>query len=165
MPEIETASFFVVGGALSRDAPSYISRAGDQTLYTCLQAGGFGYVLTARQMGKSSPMVRTAVRLRDNGTRVAVLDLTSLGQNLTTEQWYNGLLERVGQQFGREDGLEEAWLRFPQLGPMRRFMRAISDSELPGLNDRAGIFVTETTAVRMLPVCPAKSVAGIPKCS
>ena len=98
MPEIETASFFVVGGTLRRDAPSYISRAADQNLYKFLQAGEFCYVLTARQMGKSSLMVRTAVRLRDNGTRVAVLDLTSLGQNLTTEQWYNGLLERVGMR-------------------------------------------------------------------
>ena len=151
MPEIETAGFFVVGGTLRRDAPSYISRAADQNLYKFLQAGEFCYVLTARQMGKSSLMVRTAIRLRDNGTRVAVLDLTSLGQNLTTEPWYNGLLERVGQQFGREAELEEAWLRFPQLGPMRRFMRAITDSVLPGLNDRAVVFVDEIDAVRSLP--------------
>jgi hypothetical protein len=164
MPEIETASFFVVGGTLRRDAPSYISRAADQNLYTFLQAGEFCYVLTARQMGKSSLMVRTAVRLRDNGTRVAVLDLTSLGQNLTTEQWYNGLLERVGQQFGREDELEEAWLRFPQLGPMRRFMRAISDSVLPGLNDRAVVFVDEIDAVRSLPFSTDEFFAGIREC-
>jgi hypothetical protein len=164
MPEIETASFFVVGGTLRRDAPSYISRAADQNLYTFLQAGEFCYVLTARQMGKSSLMVRTAIRLRDNGTRVAVLDLTSLGQNLTTEQWYNGLLERVGQQFGREDELEEAWLRFPQLGPMRRFMRAITDSVLPGLNDRAVVFVDEIDAVRSLPFSTDEFFAGIREC-
>jgi AAA-like domain/PEGA domain len=164
MPEIETASFFVVGGTLRRDAPSYISRAADQNLYKFLQAGEFCYVLTARQMGKSSLMVRTAVRLRDNGTRVAVLDLTSLGQNLTTEQWYNGLLERVGQQFGREDELEEAWLRFPQLGPMRRFMRAITDSVLPGLNDRAVVFVDEIDAVRSLPFSTDEFFAGIREC-
>jgi hypothetical protein len=164
MPGIETASFFVVGGTLRRDAPSYISRAADQNLHKFLQAGEFCYVLTARQMGKSSLMVRTAVRLRDNGTQVAVLDLTSLGQNLTTEQWYNGLLERVGQQFGREDELEEAWLRFPQLGPMRRFMRAISDSVLPGLNDRAVIFVDEIDAVRSLPFSTDEFFAGIREC-
>jgi AAA domain-containing protein/PEGA domain-containing protein len=164
MPEIETASFFVVGGTLRRDAPSYISRAADQNLYTFLQAGEFCYVLTARQMGKSSLMVRTAIRLRDNGTRVAVLDLTSLGQNLTTEQWYNGLLERVGQQFGREDELEEAWLRFPQLGPMRRFMRAITDSVLPDLNDRAVVFVDEIDAVRSLPFSTDEFFAGIREC-
>jgi hypothetical protein len=164
MPEIVTASFFVVGGTLRRDAPSYISRAADQNLYKFLQAGEFCYVLTARQMGKSSLMVRTAIRLRDHGTRVAVLDLTSLGQNLTTEQWYNGLLERVGQQFGREDELEESWLRFPQLGPMRRFMRAISDSVLSGLNDRAVIFVDEIDAVRSLPFSTDEFFAGIREC-
>jgi len=164
MPEIETASFFVVGGTLRRDAPSYISRAADQNLHKFLQAGEFCYVLTARQMGKSSLMVRTAVRLRDSGTRVAVLDLTSLGQNLTTEQWYNGLLERVGQQFDREDELEEAWLRFPQLGPMRRFMRAITDSVLSGLNDRAVIFVDEIDAVRSLPFSTDEFFAGIREC-
>src|ERR1700686_4169133 len=164
MPEIETASFFVVGGTLRRDAPSYISRAADQNLYTFLQAGEFCYVLTARQMGKSSLMVRTAVRLRDNGTRVAVLDLTSLGQNLTTEQWSNGLLERVGQQFGREYELEEAWLRFPQLGPMRRFMRAITDSVLPGLNDRAVVFVDEIDAIRSLPFSTDEFFAGVREC-
>jgi hypothetical protein len=164
MPEIVNASFFVVGGTLRRDAPSYISRAADQNLYKFLQAGEFCYVLTARQMGKSSLMVRTAVRLRDNGTRVAVLDLTSLGQNLTTEQWYNGLLERVGQQFGREDELEQSWLRFPQLGPMRRFMRAISDLVLSGLNDRAVIFVDEIDAVRSLPFSTDEFFAGIREC-
>ena len=164
MPEIVTASFFVVGGTLRRDAPSYISRVADQNLYKFLQAGEFCYVLTARQMGKSSLMVRTAVRLRDNGTRVAVLDLTGLGQNLTAEQWYNGLLERVGQQFGREDELEDSWLRFPQLGPMRRFMRAISDSVLSGLNDRAVIFVDEIDAVRSLPFSTDEFFAGIREC-
>jgi hypothetical protein len=164
MPEIETASFFVVGGTLRRDAPSYISRAADQNLYKFLQAGEFCYVLTARQMGKSSLMVRTAVRLRENGTRVAVLDLTSLGQNLTTEQWYNGLLERAGQQFDREDELEEAWLQFPRFGPMRRFMRAISDSVLSGSNDRAVIFVDEIDAVRSLPFSTDEFFAGIREC-
>lgn len=164
MPEIETASFFVVGGTLRRDAPSYISRAADQNLHTFLEAGEFCYVLTARQMGKSSLMVRTAVRLRESGTRVAVLDLTSLGQNLTAEQWYNGLLERVGQQFDREDELEEAWLRFPQLGPMRRFMRAISDTVLADSNDRAVIFVDEIDAVRSLPFSTDEFFAGIREC-
>src|SRR5215469_2442248 len=164
MAEDVNNSFFVVGGTLRRDAPSYISRAADQDLYKFLQVGEFCYVLTARQMGKSSLMVRTAVRLRENGTRVAVLDLTSLGQNLTTEQWYNGLLERVAQQFGREDELEEAWHRFPQLGPMRRFMRAISDSVLSGLNDRAVIFVDEIDAVRSLPFSTDEFFAGIREC-
>lgn len=42
-------------------------------------------------MSNSSLMVRTAVRLRQGsrpeGTRVAVLDLTAVGQNLAPEKW------------------------------------------------------------------------------
>src|ERR1700730_13125836 len=164
MPQTLPASFFVVGGTLRRDAPSYIERAADQTLYQALQAGEICYVLTARQMGKSSLMVRTAARLRENGARVAVLDLTSLGQNLTAEQWYNGLIERAGQQFRLEEEVEDCWRRFPQLGPMRRFMRAISDSVLPGLNDRAVIFVDEIDAVRSLPFSTDEFFGGIREC-
>jgi hypothetical protein len=164
MPETLPASFFVVGGTLRRDAPSYIERAADQLLYHALQAGEICYLLTARQMGKSSLMVRTAARLRENGARVAVLDLTSLGQNLTAEQWYNGLVERAGQQFRLEDEVEDCWRRFPQLGPMRRFMRVISDAILPVREDRIVIFVDEIDAVRSLPFSTDEFFAGIREC-
>jgi hypothetical protein len=164
MPETLPASFFVVGGTLRGDALSYIERGADQTLYRSLQAGEICYVLTARQMGKSSLMVRTAARLRENGARVAVLDLTSLGQNLTAEQWYNGLVERAGQQFRLEDEVEDCWHRFPQLGPMRRFMRVISDAILPVREGRVVIFVDEIDAVRSLPFSTDEFFAGIREC-
>jgi hypothetical protein len=164
MPETLPASFFVVGGTLRRDAPSYIERAADQTLYHALQAGEICYVLTARQMGKSSLMVRIAARLRENGARVAVLDLTSLGQNLTAEQWYNGLVERAGQQFRMEDEVEDCWRRFPHLGPMQRFMRVICDAILPVREDRIVIFVDEIDAVRSLPFSTDEFFAGIREC-
>jgi hypothetical protein len=164
MPETLPASFFVVGGTLRRDAPSYIERGADQTLYRALQAGEICYVLTARQMGKSSLMVRTAARLRENGARVAVLDLTSLGQNLTTEQWYNGLIERAGQQFHLEDEVEDCWRSFSQLGPMHRFMRVLSDAILPVGEGRVVIFVDEIDAVRSLPFSTDEFFAGIREC-
>ena len=44
------------------------------------------YILTSCQMGKSSLMVRTAAKLRKAGVTVIVLDLTSIGQNLTVDQ-------------------------------------------------------------------------------
>src|SRR3982751_3738708 len=93
-------TFYVTGGTLKRTAPSYVARQADEDLYDGLNSGKFCYVLTSRQMGKSSLMVRTAARLRDEGVSVAVLDLTAIGQNLTAEQWYDGLLGRIGQQTG-----------------------------------------------------------------
>ena len=77
--------FYVTGGTLPITAPSYIAREADAALYASLQRGEFCYVLTTRQMGKSSLMVRSAQRLRQEGTRVVILDMTSIGQNLTVD--------------------------------------------------------------------------------
>src|SRR5262245_7859922 len=74
------ADFYVTGGSLRHDALSYVERKADRELYDALSRGEFCYALTARQMGKSSLMVRTAVRLKEEGARVVVLDPTGLGQ-------------------------------------------------------------------------------------
>ena len=143
-------SFYVTGGTLRRDAPSYVERQADQALYDGLLEGKFCYVLTSRQMGKSSLMVRTAARLREDGVGVAVLDLTAVGQNLTAEQWYDGLLGRIGQQLHLEDELEEFWLSHSRLGPLQRWMRAITEVVLPRRPGRLAIFVDEIDVVRSL---------------
>src|SRR5205814_379287 len=92
------AQFYVTGGTLRADAPSYVERQADRDLFEGLSGGEYCYVLNTRQMGKSSLMVRTASRLKAAGARVAVLDLTAVGQNLTPEQWYEGLIVNLGQE-------------------------------------------------------------------
>ena len=42
------------------------------------------------------------------GTAVAVLDLTAIGQNVSVEQWYGGLLRRAGFQLDPSGAVEEA---------------------------------------------------------
>src|ERR1700748_2456250 len=55
---------FTSGGTLGGTARSYVTRCADSDLLNHLFGGEFCYVLTSRQMGKSSLMVRTADRLR-----------------------------------------------------------------------------------------------------
>ena len=151
MSTSQPSGFYVTGGTLRRDAPSYVARRADEELFGGLSEGRFCYVLTSRQMGKSSLMVRTAARLRESGASVAVLDLTAIGQNLTPEQWYDGLLGRVGQQLDLEDELEDFWDDNKRLGPLQRWTRALREVVLEKVKGPVVLFVDEIDSVRSLP--------------
>src|SRR6476646_9337679 len=164
-----TTNFYITGGTLSQDAPSYVDRQADQELFDGLSRGEFCYVLTSRQMGKSSLMVHTAARLRKAGVQVVVLDLTALGQHLTAEQWYGGLLRRVGLQLDPDGELEEELddLWFAQeerVGPLERWMAALQRLVLPRVSGRIVLFIDEIDAVRSLPFSTDEFFAAIREC-
>lgn len=90
-----------VGGSLQADSPNYVERQADLDIYTALQAREFSYVFSARQMGKSSLLVRVKERLQQDGALCACLDMTRLGSNgLTQVQWYAGIMHSLLSSFG-----------------------------------------------------------------
>ena len=82
---------YIVGGTIEANSPAYVVRPADFALLELCRAGTYAYVLTSRQMGKSSLMVRTAVRLQEEGFEVAAVDLTLIGTNVSEAEWYAGL--------------------------------------------------------------------------
>lgn len=165
IPQETRRSFFTVGGTLPANAPSYVERKADTDLFTHLMEGQFCYVLTSRQVGKSSLMVRTAIRLRQAERRVAVLDLTKVGMNLSAEQWYDGLLVQLGREFDLEDELDDFWTgsnaAVQRMGPMQRWMTALRQVILPSVPGNLVIFLDEIDAVRGLPFATDEFFAGI----
>jgi outer membrane lipoprotein-sorting protein len=156
--------FYVTGGTLRPDALCYVERQADKDLCASLLRGEFCYVLTSRQMGKSSLMVRTVRHLRQEGIAVAVLDLTAIGQNLTIEQWYDGLTARLGQQLDLEDELlafREAHLDW---GPLQRWISAIETVVLSRISTPLVIFIDEIDLVRSLPFSTDEFFAAIREC-
>jgi WD40 repeat protein len=161
LSHISSRSFYVTGGTLRRDAPSYVQRDADSRLFEKLMLGKFCYVLTARQMGKSSLMVQTAGHLQEEGITVVALDLTAIGQNLSPEQWYGGLLSQMGEQLELEDQLLEFWRENTQLGPLQRLMYAIRQVVLPRFSNPIVIFIDEIDTVRTLSFSTDEFFAGI----
>ena len=160
----DAADFYVTGGTLPANAVSYVARQADHDLWDALERREFCYVLNTRQMGKSSLMVRTARRLRQAGVRVAVLDLTALGQNVTPVQWYDGLLSALAEQLHLEDAMEDFWLENAKLGPLQRFITAIRQIALPRVPQPLVIFIDEIDAVRSLPFPVDELFAAIREC-
>jgi WD40 repeat protein len=158
--------FYVAGGTLMPDAPCYVARQADEDLYESLRQGKYCYVLTARQMGKSSLMVRTAARLcaADAALTVVALDLTRTGQNVTLEQWYRGLLFQLGWALNLEEPLRTYWHERADLGPLQRWCQALREVVLPRCDGRLIVFVDEIDAVRSLPFPADEFFAGIREC-
>jgi hypothetical protein len=92
---------------------------------------------------------------------VAVLDLTAIGQNLTPEQWYGGLLLQVGQQLELEDELERYRSSPTRLAPLQRWVQALRRQVLPRYPGCVVVFIDEIDTVRSLPFSTDELFAGI----
>jgi len=136
--------FFVAGGTLWREAPSYIRRPADGELLKLTLAGEYCNVLAARQMGKSSLMVRTANRLHEDGVRTAIIDISTLGGGISTpDAWFFGFLDELIAQMGLDEDNTIWWDDHANHNPVQRFSNFLRDVLLTNIADPIVIFVDE----------------------
>ena len=136
--------FFVAGGTLWREAPSYISRPADDELFRLASAGEYCNVLAARQMGKSSLMVQTANRLRESGVQTSILDISTLGGGISTaDAWFFGFLDELIVRLGFDVDIDTWWDAHPNHNPVQRFSNFLRDVLLPNITGPIVVFVDE----------------------
>lgn len=149
MPETVTRQdFFITGGALRADSPSYVERPADQQLRELIQAGNLCYVLTTRQMGKSSLVARTAGHLQNLGVRSAVIDLTSIGSADTPiDNWYLSVVDELQSQLELSTDAEDWWVDNSHLTHVRRFTKYIEEVTAREAGAKVAIFIDEIDSV------------------
>ncbi len=148
--DVDASDFFVVGGTVRSDSPSYVKRPADDELFELALAGKFCYVLTPRQTGKSSLMVRTARYLQQQSVRTAIIDLTKIGL-VSVDQWYLNLLTELKESFGLSVDLAAWWQRYALLGPVKSFTNFLREVVLTEIEDQVVIFIDEIDTTLSLP--------------
>jgi Tol biopolymer transport system component len=138
--------FFVAGGTLRSDSRSYVPRPADTELHRLAAAGKLCYVLTTRQMGKSSLMQRVGQQLRQQGVRTALVDLTSIG-TATQDEWYLSLLDDLQSQLGLETDAETWWFEHTNLSPAKRLTKFLHEVILSEVAGPVVIFIDEVDSV------------------
>lgn len=141
--DTNASDFFVAGGTLRASSRCYVKRPADEELLNLVKTGQFCYVLTARQMGKSSLMVRTAQRLKQDGVSTAIIDLTRVGTDVGVEEWYLGLVTHLKRQLKLSVDAGAWWAEHSALGPVQRFTNFLRDVVLEEMDGPVVVFIDE----------------------
>ena len=117
-------------------------RAADTDFLSAVTRGEFCYVLTPRQMGKTSLMARTVAALQGH-TATVVIDLTQIGAQLSADEWYFGLARSISRQLRLSIDLPGLWKQSEGAPPLQRLMEFFEDAVLPGCDQKVVIFLDE----------------------
>jgi hypothetical protein len=142
---------FVIGGQVQASDGFYIERRADCKLLALCREGRFAYILSPRQIGKSSLMIHTAERLHEEGILTVILDLTELGVQVSPEQWYLGVLLNIADQLNIETDPLSWWKAHKDLPGAQLLLRFFEQVLTEEVEQRLVVFIDEVDTTLNLP--------------
>lgn len=140
------------GGTLDPEQHLYVERKEDALLLDLLARGEYCNILSSRQVGKSSLMMRTRLALAARGVKVVLVDLAgTLGTPETADDWYVGLLGEIVRQLDLDLDVDQWWNAARGATPNQRFLAFFRDVLLPAVPDGVVIFLDEIDHTLKLP--------------
>lgn len=149
-----TGEFFSVGVALHAVRAGYVRRRADEQLFAALMAGRYAHVLAPERSGKSSLVAATAARLESNGCKVAILDLSQMGDKdggTDSGRWYYSVAYRLLRQLRIRYDLLAWWQDKSILSNRQRLFEFYSEVILEFVEGPVVILVDEVQCVEALP--------------
>jgi tetratricopeptide (TPR) repeat protein len=144
-------TIYTVGGTVQAGGGIYIKRKADDNLLEFCRAGELAFILSSRQVGKSSLMTQTAEQLGKENIRSATVDLSSIGTKVTQEEWYLGILNVIATDLNLETNIFTWWTRYSGLGPAQRFFNFLRDVVLKEIKNNIVLFFDEIDTTLSIP--------------
>jgi hypothetical protein len=139
--------FFQPGGTLPDEIESYIPRKADIDLYKSLKNNNFSYVLTARQMGKSSLKIRMIKSLKEEGYKCISIDISIFGKANSPIQWQYSFLHDISNQLNLETEFRNWWNKGDDFTPFYRISLFFESVILKHITDKMIFFLDEIDSI------------------
>jgi formylglycine-generating enzyme required for sulfatase activity len=144
-------SIYTVGGTVQAGGGIYIPRKADDELLGHCRAGEFAFILSSRQVGKSSLMVRTARQLESENIRSVIIDLSSIGVKISADEWYLGILDEIANTLKLKTDIFAWWSERAGLGPAQRMTNFFRDILLKEVSEPVVLFFDEIDSTLNIP--------------
>jgi len=147
--EKRTRKFYVIGGPVQPDRPCYVVRDADARFYSRLCEGEYCHVLAPRHTGKTSLMAYTANRLREQGIRVAIVDLGQIGgreESTDVGRWYYSFAYRIVRALRIRSHMQVWWQERSGLPNLQRLREFFLEVVLAGTEGPVVIFLDRIEA-------------------
>lgn len=143
--------FYTTGGTVQAGGGVYIKRKADDDLLALCRKGEFAFILSSRQIGKSSLVVGTVEQLKKEDVQCVIVDLSAIGVNVTPDEWYLGILNEVSKTLSLKTDVFAWWEDRKQLGPTLRLVNFFGDVLLMQISSRIVLFFDEIDSTLSIP--------------